>query len=211
MTDKEPLLILASESPRRKDLLETAGLTFVIVPSLIDENDYSLSDPKTHVKLLAEIKAENVSLKYPDSWVIGADSIVVIDGNILEKPKSISDARQMIQSLSGKVHHVHTGYAIFCRKKSHFFSDVESTSVLFKPLTEKEIEWYIHTPEPYDKAGGYAIQGLGSFMIKQINGSYTNVVGLPVCEVIDHLYKQGVITWNLIPPVDLQQFTSRKI
>jgi septum formation protein len=194
-----PALILASASPRRRDLLIIAGLTFHIVPSGINEDDYPFSDPKSYAMVLAEAKAADVSDRYPESWVIVADSIVAINGDVLEKPTSISEARQMIRMLSGNTHYVHTAYVISCKQKSHLFSDIVSTAVSFKSLTEKEIEWYIHTPEPYDKAGGYAIQGLGSFMVKHIHGSYTNVVGLPVCEVIDYLFKQGVITRDEIP------------
>jgi septum formation protein len=195
----KPALILASASPRRRDLLNIAGLTFHIVPSGIHEDDYPFSDPKSYAMALAKAKAAEVSDRYPESWVIGADSIVAIDGDVLEKPTSISEARQMIQMLSGNTHYVHTAYAISCKQKSHLFSDIVSTAVAFKSLTGTEIEWYIHTPEPYDKAGGYAIQGLGSFMVKHIHGSYTNVVGLPVCEVIDYLFKQGVITRDESP------------
>jgi septum formation protein len=192
-------LILASASPRRRDLLLNAGLTFTIVPSRVIEDAYSISDPKQYAGILAEAKASEVSERYPDSWVIGADSIVEINGDVLEKPATISEARQMIQMLSGNTHYVHTAYAIDCKEKDHHFSDIVSTAVLFKSLTEKEIEWYIHTTEPYNKAGGYAIQGLGSFMVKHINGSYTNVVGLPVCEVMDYLFKKGVITRDESP------------
>jgi septum formation protein len=190
----EPALILASASPRRRDLLKIAGVKFHIIPSDVHEEDYPFTDPKSYARVLAEAKAADVAGRYPTRWVIGADSIVTIDGDVLEKPTSISEARQMIQMLSGNTHYVHTGYSIACEQKSHRFSDVVSTAVSFKSLTEKEIEWYIHTSEPYDKAGGYAIQGLGSFMVMKIHGSYTNVVGLPVCEVIDYLSKQGVIT-----------------
>jgi septum formation protein len=189
----KPVLILASASPRRRDLLKIAGVTFHIIPSDVHEKDYPFTDPKSYARVLAEAKAADVADRYPISWVIGADSIVTIDGDVLEKPTSISEARQMIQMLSGNTHYVHTGYSIACKQKSHHFSDVVSTAVSFKSLTEKEIEWYIHTTEPYDKAGGYAIQGLGSFMVTKIHGSYTNVVGLPVCEVIDYLSKQGAI------------------
>ncbi len=187
-------IILASHSPRRKLLLENAGLQFTIIPSRINEEDFRESDPENHVKILANAKAADVAKKYPDCWIIGADSIVLINKTILEKPKSIADARHMLNLLSGNIHLVLTGYAIMCEKKSHFFSDVVTSSVTFKTLTHEEMDWYVHTTEPYDKAGGYAIQGLGSFMIKSINGSYTNVVGLPVCEVIDHLYQESVIT-----------------
>jgi septum formation protein len=193
------LLILASVSPRRRELLKNAGLEFHIVPSAICEKDYPFTDPKSYARLLAEAKTLEVSNRYPDAWIIGADSIVVIEGDVLEKPASISEARQMIHMLNGRTHYVHTAYAIACKQKSHLFSDIVSTAVTFKTLTEKEIEWYIHTSEPYDKAGGYGVQGLGSFMVKRIQGSYTNVVGLPVCEVIDYLMKQGVITRDATP------------
>ncbi len=190
-------IILASRSPRRRRLLATAGLTFNVIPSGIEEKNFETAPPSTYARMLAEAKARDVALNYPESWVIGADSIVVIDGKILEKPASISDARRMMGLLSGKTHQVLTGYAIVKARDAYMFSDVEITDVIFKPLTAEEIEWYIETPEPYDKAGGYAIQGLGSFMVKQINGSYTNVVGLPVCEVLDHLYRLDVISRRL--------------
>jgi len=192
-------IILASQSPRRRRLLEAAGLIFRVIPSQVKEEDFKAVNPATYVKVLAEAKARDVAEKYPDSWVIGADSIVLIDEKILEKPASLSDARRMMALLSGKTHQVLTGYAIISGENRHSITNVETTDVTFKPLTEEEIEWYIQTPEPYDKAGGYAIQGLGSFMVQQIKGSYTNVVGLPVCEVLDQLYRLGVISRRVIP------------
>ena len=100
----------------------------------------------------------------------------------------------MLSRLSGQIHSVLTGYSIQCRSKNRVLSEVVKTAVRFKSLTHDEIEWYVHTDEPYDKAGGYAIQGLGSFLVKAVDGSYTNVVGLPVCEVVEHLLREGVIT-----------------
>lgn len=187
-----PGLILASKSPRRSYLLEQAGLTFTVIPSRFDENLVSLSAPEPYVKTLAEAKAADVSSTYPESWVIGADTIVVIDGTILGKPDSKDQARTMLKSLSGKTHQVYTGYCICCRAKEKVFLDTVKTDVLFKNLSDNEIEWYINTSEPFDKAGAYAIQGLGTFIVKSIKGSYTNVVGLPVCEVIEFLIKEGV-------------------
>ncbi|MBC2715674.1 MAG: septum formation inhibitor Maf [Desulfobacteraceae bacterium] len=201
-------IILASKSPRRRRLLENAGIEFTIMQSCVQENDFLLLKPENYVRTLAEAKAQDIADKYPEIWVIGADSIVLINDVILEKPESISDARQMIQQLSGNSHIVLTGYSIICNKKSYIFTDVVKTEVVFKKLTDEEIEWYIHTKEPYDKAGGYAIQGLGSFMIKSINGSYTNVVGLPVCEVLDQLYRQGVIS-RKIAFADLKTTTGK--
>jgi septum formation protein len=194
----DPLLILASSSPRRKYLLEQAGLSFSVVPSSIDEKSVPISSPETYVRVLSEAKADNVSEKYPEKWVIGADTIVLKDETILGKPGSRAEARTMLKRLSGQTHQVFTGYSICCKVKSRKFSETIKTQVLFKNLTDQEIEWYIHTTEPFDKAGAYAIQGLGTFLVKSINGSYTNVVGLPVCEVIEFLIKEGVLSINNI-------------
>ena len=197
-SNDDPLLILASSSPRRKYLLEQAGLSFSVVPSSIDEKSVPLSSPETYVRVLSEAKADNVSEKYPGKWVIGADTIVLKDETILGKPGSRAEARTMLKQLSGQTHQVFTGYSICCKVKSRKFSETIKTQVLFKNLTDQEIEWYIHTTEPFDKAGAYAIQGLGTFLVKSINGSYTNVVGLPVCEVIEFLIKEGVLSINNI-------------
>ena len=188
----KPRLILASKSPRRSYLLEQAGLTFTVIPSSFDENSVSLSSPETYVKVLAEAKAADVSKAYPESWVIGADTIVVINGTILGKPDSKEQARTMLKHLSGKTHQVYTGYCICCHAKERSFSNTVKTDVFFKNLADNEIEWYINTSEPFDKAGAYAIQGLGTFIVKSIKGSYTNVVGLPVCEVIEFLIQEGI-------------------
>ncbi|MDX2448175.1 MAG: Maf family protein [Desulfobacterales bacterium] len=190
---KIPPLVLASKSPRRKELLEQAGLTFAVVPSCFDEDSLNISVPENLVKALAEAKARDVAGAYPESWVIGADTIVLIHGEILGKPDSRETARRMIQKLNGQAHEVYTGYAIFCETMKTCISGVEKTEVYFRDLSQQEIEWYIQTDEPYDKAGAYAIQGLGSFLVKRICGSYTNVVGLPVCEVLEHLLKKGIV------------------
>jgi septum formation protein len=192
-----PKLILASQSPRRRDLLEQAGLEFSVIPSSFDENSVAMSSPESYVKQLAECKAADISEKYPDSWVIGADTIVLIDADVLGKPASKTEARTMLKRLSGKIHRVFTGYCICCKVKDRAFSETIETDVLFKNLSEQEIEWYSRTGEPYDKAGAYAIQGLGTLLVKSINGSYTNVVGLPVCEILDFLIKEGVVGFNL--------------
>jgi septum formation protein len=186
-------IILASKSPRRKELLEDAGIHFSIEPSRVRESDFPSLTPERYAETLARAKAADIADRHPDTWVIGADSIVYIDETILEKPESVSDAREMIRRLSGRSHFVFTGYCLICRKRAAIFAETVRTEVIFKSLSDAEIEWYIHTEEPYDKAGGYAIQGLGSFMVKSIIGSYTNVVGLPLCEVLDHLTRMGVI------------------
>jgi septum formation protein len=193
ISDEKPSLILASKSPRRRYLLEQAGLKFSVIPSSIDESKIPLCSPETYVRILSEAKVDDISKKYPEKWVIGADTIVLKNNDILGKPRSKDDARTMLKQLSGQVHQVLTGYAVCCKAKNKMFSETIKTDVLFKNLTHDEIEWYVHTREPFDKAGSYAIQGLGTFLVKSINGSYTNVVGLPVCEVIEFLIKEGVI------------------
>ena len=189
----DPLIILASKSPRRRYLLKQAGILFRVIPSSVDEKSIKISAPEIYVKVLSEVKAKDVAEKYPDKWVIGADTIVLKDNVVLGKPGSRSEARAMLKHLSGQTHKVLTGYAICCKNKQRLFSETVTTDVLFKSLTDEEIEWYIHTQEPFDKAGAYAIQGLGTFLVKSINGSYTNVVGLPVCEVIEFLIREGVL------------------
>jgi len=188
-----PGLILASKSPRRRYLLKKAGLEFTVIPSKVDENAAVLSVPEAYVRSLAEAKAVDISDRYPDGWIIGADTIVFIDNTILGKPASRDEARAMLERLSAKTHQVHTGYCI-CRKATgHFISDCVTTDVSFKKLSAKEIDWYINSGEPFDKAGAYAIQGLGTFLVKRINGSYTNVVGLPVCEILEYLIQEGAV------------------
>jgi len=202
----DTVLILASKSPRRRYLLEQAGLSFSVIPSDIDETAIPLSPPEIYVKVLSEAKAESIAKKYPEKWVIGADTIVLKDGVVLGKPGSIDEARSMLKKLSGEVHQVFTGYSILCKSKNRIFSETVQTEVLFKNLTDEEIEWYIHTKEPFDKAGAYAIQGLGTFLVKRINGSYTNVVGLPVCEVIEFLIQEGIVGLR-VPPIDRKRET----
>jgi len=197
-SNDDPLIILASRSPRRRYLLEQAGLSFSIIPSSIDETSVPITSPETYVRVLSEAKADNVSEKYPEKWVVGADTIVLKDQTILGKPGSRAEARAMLKQLSGQTHQVFTGYSICCKEKRRKFSETVKTEVLFKNLSDQEIEWYIHTTDPFDKAGAYAIQGLGTFLVKSISGSYTNVVGLPVCEVIEFLIKEGVLVINKI-------------
>lgn len=188
-------LILASASPRRKYLLEQAGLRFSVIPSTVDETDSGEETPEAYVRLLAETKADDIARRHPDAWVIGADTVVVIDGRILGKPAGTDEARRMLHRLSGQRHRVHTGFAIVCRDRSRRLSAVATTEVEFKTLSAAEIEWYLQTGEPFDKAGAYAIQGIGTFLVRRINGSYTNVVGLPVCEVIEALIAEGVLRY----------------
>jgi septum formation protein len=191
-----PGLILASKSPRRRYLLEKAGLEFTVIPSEVDENSAILSAPESYVKSLAEAKVRDISNRYPEHWIIGADTVVFVNNTILGKPAAPDEARAMLNSLSAKTHQVHTGYCICHKATDHFISECVTTDVSFKKLSAKEIDWYINSGEPFDKAGAYAIQGIGTFLVKRINGSYTNVVGLPVCEVLEFLIKEGAVVRN---------------
>jgi len=171
-------------------------LSFTVIPSTIDESRIPISAPANYARVLAEAKASDIAGSNPDNWVIGADTIVLIDDMILGKPGSRGEARSMLKRLSGQTHQVLTGYCIRCKELDRKFSETVTTQVRFKELSDREIEWYIHTDEPFDKAGAYAIQGLGTFLVKSVNGSYTNVVGLPVCEVIEFLIKENVIRYG---------------
>lgn len=191
-------LILASQSPRRRYLLQKAGLRFTVRPSEVDESGFTLEDPAGGVQRLAEAKALQVAEAHPDHWVIGADTVVVVEGRVLGKPTSVADARDMLRRLSGATHQVYTGFCIVRKAGGARFGGTVFTDVTFKALTETEIEWYVHSGEPFDKAGAYAIQGLGTFLVRRIHGSYTNVVGLPVCEVLEILIREGIM--GLEPP-----------
>jgi septum formation protein len=187
-------LILGSKSPRRYELLKRVGLDFEVVPSRVIENFVQTESPQEHVIRLAEAKARDVAREYPDHWVIAADTVVYINGSILGKPKNGEEAIEMLHRLSGREHWVLTGFSVCHLRKRKSDKEAVQTSVRMKGLTAPEIEWYVKTGEPFDKAGGYAIQGIGSFMIESIHGSYTNVVGLPLCELIQMLNRLGAIT-----------------
>ncbi|HKK90773.1 MAG TPA: Maf family protein [Desulfobacteraceae bacterium] len=189
-------IILASQSPRRKYLLDQAGIHFSVEPAQIEEKKSDKESPVAYVKRLSREKANCLAEKYPELWVLGADTVVVMDDHLLEKPSSEHDARKMLALLSNRVHTVYTGFTLCCRKKNRVITKTAATDVRFKALTQEEIEWYVSTKEPFDKAGAYAIQGLGTFLVKSISGSYTNVVGLPVCEVIETLIQEKVIEIN---------------
>ena len=186
-------IILASQSPRRKYLLEQAGITFSVIPSHIDEQRQAGEPPQTYVERLSREKALDVARQHDTAWVIGADTIVVVDNTLLEKPQNTEHAGQMLRQLSGRTHTVFTGLTLCGPGGKKIITSHVNTEVEFKTLTPAEINWYISTNEPFDKAGAYAIQGLGTFLVRGIHGSYTNVVGLPVCEVIELLIKENVI------------------
>ncbi|OGP55116.1 MAG: septum formation protein Maf [Deltaproteobacteria bacterium RBG_13_52_11] len=177
-------LILASSSPRRRDLLSSLGLQFQVVPAALREIPSPHEAAKDFAVRVAEKKALAVGNKYPHAWVIGADTVVAVEGEILGKPRDREDAKKMLQQLANREHVVITGYTLMKVAEGKTMRGVEETRVKISSLDEREIEWYINTGEPFDKAGGYAIQGKGAFMVEWIEGSYTNVVGLPLCQLI---------------------------
>lgn len=185
--------ILASASPRRRELLGALIPDFEIIPSDIDERPLDEESPEDHVLRLSREKALAVSRANPGRWVLGADTVVVIDGEMLGKPATPTDAKRMLGLLSGREHKVVTGFALVGGGEGVVVNDAVQSGVLFKDISEKEMEWYARTSEPYDKAGGYAVQGKASFFIKEIHGSYTNVIGLPLCEVVTAMEKAGAL------------------
>jgi septum formation protein len=187
-------VILASKSPRRYELLKQVGLDSDAIPSSVEEVFIQGEPPEEHVLRLAEAKALDVGNRHPDRWVIAADTIVYVDHSVLGKPKDREEAKKMLRRLSGKEHRVLTGFSVHHLEKRKADREAVQTAVKVKKLTQSEMDWYIQTGEPYDKAGGYAVQGIGSFMIESIKGSYTNVVGLPICELIQMLSRLGALT-----------------
>lgn len=178
-------LVLASASPRRADLLRSAGFQFQVVPVDVDERPLAGEDPAVMVQRLATEKAALVSDRVPDGAVIGADTVVVVDGVILGKPGDDRDAAGMLRRLSGRSHEVLTGVAVHANGRR--LVAVERTVVWFLPLSDADIAWYVSSGEPLDKAGAYAVQGLASRFVTRIEGSYSNVVGLPVARVCELL------------------------
>ena len=182
-------LILASQSPRRLELLKQITSQFEVFPSSVEETlDYGLR-PEENARLLARAKAEDVAKNHPDCWVIGADTLVTLHQEILGKPIDIPDAQRMLRRLSGKEHRVATGICVVSPGKT--LDKTITSKVRFKSLTDEEILNYVQTGEPMDKAGAYAIQGKGSFMIRDFSGSKTNIIGLPIDELKILLEKTG--------------------
>jgi septum formation protein len=187
-------IVLASSSPRRKELLAALGLVFDVIHPSSDETVSGNETPEDFVLRVSAEKASSVSRTLGDGVVvIGADTIVVVDGEILGKPGDRGEASSMLRKLSGKEHHVYTAFSIVRPKNEILHSEIVDTRVRVKPLAATEIEGYIKTGEPMDKAGAYGIQGIGAFMVGGFEGSYSNVVGLPVEELLAALKKLGIV------------------
>jgi septum formation protein len=184
-------LILASRSPRRAELLRAAGFEFEIIPATVDERPAPGEPPDQYVARLAALKAADVGRRISGRVILGADTEVVLDGAVLGKPADAEEAAAMLRRLAGRTHLVLTGVALRCDDRE--VREVTATRVRFLPLSEAEIAWYVATGEPRDKAGAYAIQGLGSRFVEWIEGSYSNVVGLPVATVYRLLRQWGAV------------------
>jgi septum formation protein len=188
-------LILASASPRRAEILRNAGFEFTVMPADADESQLSGEAPGAYVRRLAETKArvirDSVASSASAGFVIGADTAVVVGNELLAKPLDAVDARRMLKLLSGRTHEVLTGIAVAPLPSGAIATEVETTRVTFLRLSENEIEQYIATGEPFDKAGGYGIQGLAGKFISRIEGCYFNVMGLPVSRLWQMLRGAG--------------------
>ncbi|MBQ3077656.1 MAG: septum formation protein Maf [Clostridia bacterium] len=178
-------IVLASSSPRRAELLRMFDLPFEIVPPDLTEAGFYVSVPRALASVLAVGKAQIVAEEYPISIIISADTVVELDGQDLGKPRNANDARRILSRLSGRTHTVHTGLAVIYM--GEMLRDVVSTKVTFRELSEEEIEAYIASGEPEDKAGAYAIQGRASAFVEKIEGDYFAVVGLPIAKLREFL------------------------
>lgn len=188
-------LILASRSPRRAELLAAAGIAFEVLAADVDESVRPGEDSAAYVERLAIEKARAVLALRPEALVLGADTTVTIDGLILGKPVDEREATEMLERLRGRVHDVFTGVALV--DAAAVQSAVERTRVWFAPMTDEDISWYVASGEPVDRAGAYAIQGLASRFIPRIDGSYSNVVGLPVAWVSSILKQEKPLRLSL--------------
>ena len=186
-----PALILASASPRRRELLATLDLPFSVMPAHVDERRHAAEPPASYVARLAREKAEQLAEQHPSAWVLGADTVVVLDPCILGKPADGAEARAMLRRLSGRQHTVMTGVAVVHRGRGTTQCDVVSTRVRFRTLQGADIDAYIATGEPFDKAGAYAVQGVGGQFVAALEGCYNNVVGLPLQRTMALLQAAG--------------------
>ncbi|HEY2829151.1 MAG TPA: Maf family protein [Thermoanaerobaculia bacterium] len=184
--------ILASSSPRRRELLASIGLTFEVIPSYVPEVRDEHESPEEYVARLSREKAQAIASKYPDEWIIAADTTVLLGEQLLEKPADEADARRMLATIAGRTHIVYTGVTLQNVSADWCETRIAESEVRMLPLSSEDIVWYVKTGEPLDKAGAYAVQGIGSMFIDSIHGSYSNVVGLPLATLFQMLRKAGI-------------------
>jgi len=184
--------ILASASPRRRELLASIGLTFEVIPSHVPEVRDEHESPEEYVARLSREKAQAIASRYPDEWIIAADTTVLLGEQLLEKPLDDADARRMLATIAGRTHIVYTGVTLQNVSGGWCETRIAESEVRMLPLSSEDIAWYVKTGEPLDKAGAYAVQGIGAMFIDSIHGSYTNVVGLPLANLFQMLRKAGI-------------------
>ncbi|MHB8810402.1 MAG: Maf family protein [Desulfobulbaceae bacterium] len=187
-------LILASSSPRRQQMLRTMGLDFTVAPAEVDETPLPGETPRAFAGRMAEAKARAVATSHPDAWVLGADTVVTRDGLILGKPRDRADALAILRHLVGRTHQVLSAICLCSLAQGIELSEVDTTGVTFMSAPDQLLKAYIATGEPLDKAGAYGIQGAGAFLVRRIEGSCANVIGLPIDRVITLLLQYRVIT-----------------
>lgn len=201
MPDSIPDLVLASQSPRRRQILEALGIRFRIEPSSATESKAKSSDVDTIVtaNALAKARDSQAQSSTPEALFLGADTLVVLGAEVLGKPTEVAQAERMLKSLSGKTHEVITGIALVSSRHGERCAAVR-TPIRFRTLSDREIQDYLKTPEPLDKAGAYAVQGLAALFVESIEGSYTNVMGLPLERFLTELESlTGIPLWRWIP------------
>lgn len=184
--------ILASSSPRRRELLASIGVEFDVLPSHVPEEHQPGEAPEEYVARLSRDKAAAVAAQHPSRWIIAADTTVLLGDRLLEKPVDERDAVRMLSLIAGRTHTVYTGVTLQNAERNHHETRVAESEVRMLALPQEDIEWYVRTGEPMDKAGAYAVQGIGGMFIDSIHGSYTNVVGLPLAMLFQMLRKAGI-------------------
>jgi septum formation protein len=187
-------LVLASGSPRRRAFLEQLGLAFTVTPAELDERVHQGELPAAYVERLAREKAQAVAARHLGARVLAADTTVVLDEEILGKPADAAEALSMLRGLCGRTHRVLTGVAL---AGETLRARVVETRVVFREASEAELSWYVATGEPLDKAGAYGLQGIGGFLVRRIEGSHSNVIGLPLAETLELLAAEGIaLPWS---------------
>jgi len=194
-----PQLILASGSPRRRELLQGIGVVFTVIPSDTAEAAQAGETPQEYALRVAGEKALDIARRHPGVWILGADTIVEIAGEVLGKPQDTTDGRRMLRLLSSRTHQVMTAFILLDGEGHVRARQVVTSRVTFKPLSDVQIHAYLATGEPFDKAGAYAVQGLGASLVERVEGSYTNVVGLPMDEVQAALHTAGLLNHQEAP------------
>lgn len=190
--------ILASSSPRRRELLASIGARFEVIPSHVPEERAEGEAPEEYVARLSREKAHAIAETRRDRWIIAADTTVLLGDQLLEKPADARDAARMLATIAGRTHIVYTGVTLQNLGRDYRDTRVAESEVRMLPLSAADIEWYVSTGEPLDKAGAYAVQGIGALFIDSIHGSYTNVVGLPLALLFQMLRRAGIdpLRWN---------------